>query len=72
MENNKDFNSQLNEGDDKMNVAANRYCPISESIIESCKEIKLMHEGKKKKNSLQDLWNNVDAWIKENDKETDE
>lgn len=28
-----------------------RYCTIKESIIESCKEVKLMREGKKEKNS---------------------
>ena len=36
-----------------------RYCPIEESIKESFKQIKEMREGKRKKNTLNDLWKNI-------------
>ena len=42
-----------------------RYCTVEESIRESFKEIKLMREGKKKKNSLDDLWKKIEEWKEE-------
>lgn len=42
-----------------------RYCSVEESIRESFKEIKLIHEGKRKKNSLDDLWKQIEEWKKE-------
>ena len=45
-----------------MPVKDQRYCSIEESIRESFKEIKLMREGKKKKNTLDDLWKNIAKW----------
>lgn len=36
-------------------------CTIEDSI----REIKLMREGKKKKNSLDDLWKKIEEWLKE-------
>jgi len=42
-----------------------RYCSVKESIVESFKEIKLMRDGKKKKNSLDDLWDNISKWSKD-------
>lgn len=44
-----------------------RYCSVRESIKESFKEIKLMREGKKEKNSLQDLWKSTEEWEDEDD-----
>ena len=38
---------------------------IKKSIRESLKEIKLMREGKKKKNTLDDLWKKIDEWKSE-------
>lgn len=42
-----------------------RYCSVEESIRESLKEIKLMYEGSKKKNTLDDLWEKIDKWENE-------
>ena len=35
---------------------------VKASLIGSCKEVKLMLEGKKEKNSLEDLWNEAEKW----------
>lgn len=53
-----------------MNAKINqtRPCMISESIIQSCKEIKSMREGKTPKRSLEDLFTNIDKWSKEEKK----
>lgn len=50
-----------------MNAAINqaRPCTISESIIESCKEVKNMREGKTPKRSLNELFANIEKWSKE-------
>lgn len=50
-----------------MSVASNleRPCTISESIIQSCKEVKDMREGKTPKRSLNDLFVNIEKWSKE-------
>lgn len=50
-----------------MNRDANssRYCSISESIAESCKEVKMMREGKKPKRSLDDLFSSMNGWENE-------
>lgn len=50
-----------------MSVASNleRPCTISESIIQSCKEVKNMREGKIPKRSLNDLFANIEKWSKE-------
>ncbi len=49
----EDTKNVNNEGDDSMSATINmeRPCSIQESIIQSCKEVKLMREGKKKKTS---------------------
>jgi hypothetical protein len=39
-----------------------RYCSIKDSIIESCEEVKQMKKGKKSKNTLEDLWENIEKW----------
>lgn len=59
------------EEDDTMNAIAERPYTITESIIESCKEVKLMREGKRPKNSLQDLWNNIEKWKSDDEESTD-
>lgn len=50
-----------------MSVATNleRPCTISESIMQSCKEVKNMREGKTSKRSLNDLFANIEKWSKE-------
>ena len=50
-----------------MSVAANldRPCTISESIMQSCKEVKNMREGRMPKRSLNDLFTNIEKWSKE-------
>ncbi len=35
---------------------------VRASLIGSCKEVKLMLEGKKEKNSLEDLWREAEEW----------
>ncbi len=45
-----------------------RPCTISESIIESCKEMKSMREGKTPKRSLNELFANIEKWSKEEEK----
>ncbi|MBD5494889.1 MAG: hypothetical protein HDR12_11090 [Lachnospiraceae bacterium] len=53
-----------------MSVAANleRPCTISESIMQSCKEVKNMREGRTSKRSLNDLFANIEKWSKEVEK----
>lgn len=50
-----------------MSVAADldRPCTISESIMQSCKEVKNMREGRTPKRSLNDLFANIEKWSKE-------
>lgn len=50
-----------------MSAAMNqvRPCTISESIMQSCKEVKNMREGKIPKRSLNDLFTNIEKWSKE-------
>ena len=50
-----------------MSVVANleRPCTISESIMQSCKEVKRIHERKTPKRFLNDLFANVEKWNKE-------
>lgn len=45
----------IHEEDNIINVMVERYCPISESIAESCKEVKLMREGKLLKKTWREL-----------------
>lgn len=40
-----------------------RPCTISESIMQSCKEVKSMREGRTPKRSLNELFANIDKWI---------
>ena len=53
-----------------MDVAANldRPCTISESIMQSCKEVKDMREGRTPKRSLNDLFANIEKWSKEEER----
>lgn len=46
---------EANRKEEKMEQSDERYCSIRESIIESCKEVKLIREGKKPKNKIKDL-----------------
>lgn len=48
-----------------MSVAANveRPCTISESIMQSYKEVKNMREGRTSKRSLNDLFASIEKWI---------
>ena len=53
-----------------MSVATNleRPCTISESIMQSCKEVKNMREGRMPKRFLNDLFTNIEKWSKEEEK----
>ncbi len=53
-----------------MSVATNwdRPCTISESIMQSCKEVKNMREGRTPKRSLNNLFANIEKWSKEEEK----
>ena len=54
------------EEEQVMSVVANleRPCTISESIMQSCKEVKNMREGKTPKRSLSDLFANIENGAK--------
>ena len=53
-----------------MSVVANlkRPCTISESIMQSCKEVRDMREGRTPKRSLNDLFANIEKWNKEEER----
>lgn len=53
-----------------MNATMNqtRPCTIQESIIQSCKEVKSMREGSTPKRSLNELFDNIEKWNKEEEK----
>ena len=53
-----------------MSAVANleRPCTISESIMQSCKEVKNMCEGKTPKRSLNDLFASIEKWSKEEER----
>ncbi len=64
-------NSKAQEKEEQtMHAASNleRPCTISESIMQSCKEVKNMREGKIPKRSLNDLFANIEKWSKEEEK----
>lgn len=46
-------------------VNAKRPCTISESIIQSCKEVKGMREGLIPERSLEELFDNIEKWGRE-------
>lgn len=46
-------------------VNLERPCTISESIMQSCKEVKNMREGRIPKRSLNELFANIEKWSKE-------
>lgn len=48
-----------------MTMEQTRPCTISESIIQSCKEMKSMREGRMPKRSLSELFENIEKWSKE-------
>jgi hypothetical protein len=54
-----------NMEDDDMNISIERHCSIKESIIESCKEIKLMQDQKLPKRSWDDFAKKIRDEIKE-------
>ena len=60
---------ELEKGVREMDATMNqtRPCTISESIIQSCKEVKAMREGKTPKRSLNELFANIEKWSKEED-----
>lgn len=49
-------------------VNLERPCTISESIMQSCKEVKNMREDKTPKRSLNDLFANIEKWSKEEER----
>ena len=46
-------------------VNAKRPCSVSESIIQSCKEVKGMREGMIPERSLKELFDNIERWSEE-------
>lgn len=52
---------------DVMNTTTERYCTISESIIESCKQVKLIREGKLPKKSWRDFKKELETIKNEDD-----
>ena len=42
-----------------------RYCTVKESLIESCKEVKAIREGRLPKKTWKDLLAEVKKWEKE-------
>lgn len=65
----KQTNENTSEEDDVMNATAEsaRPCSITESIIQSCKEIKLMQEGKLQKRSWDDFAKKMRQEIEEDE-----
>lgn len=63
----KDKKEFMKKENEKMNATMNqaRPCTISESIKQSCKEVKSMREGRTPKRSLSDLFSNIEQWCKE-------
>ncbi len=63
-------NEAVDKGEQTMGAAVNldRPCTISESIMQSCKEVKSMREGRTPKRSLNDLFANIEKWSKEEEK----
>lgn len=54
--------------DDVMNaqiMGIERPCSVRESIIQSCKEVKSMREGKSSLPSLEELFSNISKWKEE-------
>ena len=58
---------QAEKEERKMDATMNqtRPCTISESIMQSCIEVKKMREGKEPKRSLSELFANIEKWSKE-------
>lgn len=50
-----------------IDIKQTRPCTISKSIMESCKEVKNMREGRIPKRSLNELFANIGKWNKEED-----
>lgn len=48
-----------------MTMEQTRPCMISESIIQFCKEMKSMREGRMPKRFLSELFENIEKWSKE-------
>ena len=68
LDNKKDINSN-EKGEIIMNatVKEDRYCSIQASIKQSCKEVQLMRKGRLPKNSLKDLFADIEKWVNEDD-----
>lgn len=64
---NRENDGQNREEDGMIKAAANqsRPCTISESVLQSCKEVKLMREGKVPKLSLGSLFSDIQEWSEE-------
>ena len=46
-------------------INAKRPCSVSESIVQSCKEVKGMREGMLPERSLHELFDNIERWSRE-------
>ncbi|MDD5935549.1 MAG: hypothetical protein PUC65_08340 [Clostridiales bacterium] len=58
MSNNQGVRKKMNivEGADSMNATVTRPCTVQESLIQSCKEVKLMQEGKLPKKTWKEFY----------------
>ena len=54
-----------NNDTDKFSYSTVRHCTIKESIEDSLKEVKDIREGKKQGMSLDELFDKIDKWSKE-------
>lgn len=61
----KDDQNREEEGMIKVTINQSRPCTISESVLQSCKEVKLMREGKVPKLSLGSLFSDIQEWSEE-------
>ena len=69
----KDDDNRVKE-DDVMNaqvMGIERPCTVRESIIQSCKEVKSMRDGKSPLPSLNSLFDNISKWREEVQQEED-
>lgn len=48
-----------------------RPCSVAESIIQSCKEVKLIREGKLPKKNINQLWDELDIYLESEDDENE-
>lgn len=58
-------NGEMKKRMEEESMGAERPCTVSESIMQSCKEVKQMREGKAPKRSLNRLFSEIERWGEE-------